>query len=91
MAIWRRVFSQAEITRIHALGRQGKTFTEELTAQARFTSIRVQGAQIVLAWEGAGTLQRSTDLVNWTDVTGARSPYQVPITPGGNLFFRVRQ
>ncbi len=38
-----------------------------------------------------GVLQFSTDLLNFTDVTGATSPYQVPPTAPAKLFFRSRR
>jgi hypothetical protein len=58
--------------------------------QARFTSIRIEGTEIVFEWTGQGTLQSSTDLKTWTDVTGATSPRRVTIQAGGHVFYRIR-
>ncbi len=50
-----------------------------------------QSAQgLKLSWIGSATLQQSSDLNHWADVTGAASPYAVPTT-GTSQFFRLRQ
>jgi hypothetical protein len=43
----------------------------------------------VLRWYGAGVLQISSDLNNWSDLPGAISPYTVSIS-GAKQFFRVK-
>lgn len=58
--------------------------------ESRFTSIRIEGAEIVFEWTGAGTLQSSTDLKTWTDVPGATSPRRVTIQAGAHVFYRIR-
>ncbi|MBI4664456.1 MAG: DNRLRE domain-containing protein [Verrucomicrobia bacterium] len=56
----------------------------------KFTSISRSGANIVLAWTGAGTLQ-SADAVTgpWTDVANAASPFNATLS-GAAKFFRFK-
>ncbi|MFN0125928.1 MAG: LamG-like jellyroll fold domain-containing protein [Verrucomicrobiales bacterium] len=53
--------------------------------------IQINGAIATISWNGAGLLQRSADLVTWTTVTGAASPYVITLTPGDPpSYFRQR-
>jgi hypothetical protein len=45
---------------------------------------------ITIAWDGAGGLQESTDLIHWTQVPNAASPYQAA-ADGQKKFYRVAQ
>lgn len=61
-------------------------------AAPEFTGLSATNGNFILNWSGAGTLQESTNLFNWTDVPGApASPFTLPIHSGTNaLFFRLR-
>jgi sugar lactone lactonase YvrE len=48
------------------------------------------GRNLTLQWFGTGSLQNSSDLENWSDVTGATSPYATTIGDI-NQFFRISQ
>jgi hypothetical protein len=51
----------------------------------------LEGANLVLSWEGGGALETTQDLEgSWSTIDGATSPHSVPAT-GGAAFFRVRQ
>lgn len=57
------------------------------TAEPSISIIRVGDA---IQIQFTGTLQSSTDLINFTDVPGATSPYTVPANAPARLFFRAR-
>ena len=54
------------------------------------TAAVVSGSNIIIQWSGGGVLQQSADLLMWTDVPGAASPYSAPIN-SPKRFFRVQQ
>jgi hypothetical protein len=51
--------------------------------EATFNPPTITGGQVNLSWEGTGTLQESTDLINWTGSANQANP-QV-ITPEGTI------
>lgn len=48
----------------------------------------VSGQNLTLRWMGAAVLQESSDLQDWSDMTGATSPYAVQTT-GPVKFYRL--
>jgi len=54
----------------------------------KFTSIKVQGGNVVIEFTGTGVQSANTVLGPWTDVTGS-SPLTVPVT-GGPKFYRFK-
>jgi hypothetical protein len=50
----------------------------------------LSGQTLTIQWTGGGTLQQSTNLVNWADVSGATSPY-TPSRTEQAQFYRVQQ
>ena len=57
----------------------------ELVVNATFSA-----GNLTMSWTGGGVLQESSDLVNWSVVPGAVSPFTVmPVSP--KKFYRVRQ
>lgn len=60
-----------------------------VTAQPEL-AIKVENGQVIITWEGGGTLESADALpaTEWTPVAGASSPY--PVTPAGTKFYRVR-
>ncbi|MBI2924685.1 MAG: hypothetical protein HYY24_03155 [Verrucomicrobia bacterium] len=59
--------------------------------EAKFKTPRLQGDKVTLEWTGSGLLQRSTNLKDWTDVTGATSGREVTVVPGDHVFYRIKQ
>ncbi|MBI2926125.1 MAG: LamG domain-containing protein [Verrucomicrobia bacterium] len=61
---------------------------------AKFTSIKVEGNEIVFNVDGTGTLQKSSNLAapngGWTDVGPASAQTRVTIQAGGIVFYRVK-
>ncbi|HEY1661012.1 MAG TPA: hypothetical protein VGI03_01215 [Verrucomicrobiae bacterium] len=51
------------------------------TVSPWFLSLGSSHQNLMLQWYGAGVLQSSTDLITWTDVTNASSPYNVAAQP----------
>jgi hypothetical protein len=53
----------------------------------------IQNGQVTITWTGAGTLEESTDLRNWTAVPGSPAgSYTVSVGAGsGSKFYRVKQ
>jgi hypothetical protein len=49
--------------------------------EATFDPPTISDGQVTLSWEGSGTLQETTDLINWTDSTNQANPQTV--TPEG--------
>jgi hypothetical protein len=49
------------------------------------------GNQIVITWQNGTTLQQA-DTINgqWSDVTGATSPYTIPTPTGASKFYRIK-
>jgi uncharacterized repeat protein (TIGR03803 family) len=70
----------------------GKLTSITFTYIPKITGIHVDEDQIEIRWVGSGTLQSSVSIKgSWSDIRGARSPYQTPLNGNGNgLFFRVR-
>jgi hypothetical protein len=58
-----------------------------------FGAPTVSGGQLTITWTGTGVLQESSDLKNWTDVSGQpTSPYTTPVTTGaGGKYYSIRQ
>ncbi len=64
------------------------TYYPTLAVQTRPTlSMSYSAGNLTLTF--TGTLQQSTDLKTWTDVTGS-SPMTVPVNTGAMLFFRAK-
>ncbi len=54
-------------------------------------SVRLDGSDLIVTWEGGGTLEMTTSLPGgWSTVEDATSPYSVPTT-GDAAYFRVMQ
>ena len=54
--------------------------------------ITKEPARLSISWDGCGTLEHSTDLLQWSDVLDLpASPYNVPAISEGSLFYRVRR
>ena len=51
----------------------------------------VSGGSITIQWSGVGVLQQSSDLVDWTDLPAATSPYTAQVSASPKKFYRVRQ
>jgi hypothetical protein len=59
-------------------------------APALALSIVRVGAQVDVFWSDAGAvLEESTDLINWTSVVGASSPYRATPGAGTAVFYRL--
>ena len=71
-----------EITSESAVPRQPR-LTSTLSTIGGVTSFTVQ-------WLGGGVLQESADLIQWSDVAGATSPFTTSAAPP-QKFYRVRQ
>jgi len=61
------------------------------TTAPKFGAPTRQGGNLVLTWDGTGTLQ-AADVVTgpWTDVANAKSPFTATVS-GGAKFYRVKQ
>jgi hypothetical protein len=54
-------------------------------------SISREGGKIVIRWSGGVPLQAADDVKGpWSEVTGAASPYMVPIPTGSKKFYRPK-
>ena len=63
-----------------------------LVPPPKFNSPVVGSGQVTITWTGGGTLQESTNLLNWTAVPGnPTSPYVVPVSLAPKKFYRVQQ
>ena len=51
----------------------------------------VSGGSITIQWSGGGVLQQSSDLVTWSDLPAATSPYTAQVSASPKKFYRVRQ
>jgi hypothetical protein len=63
------------------------------TLPAETFTFSQQSGGPVLNWPGNWVLQTNSVLDNsapWGDLPGATSPYTIPVSPQGNLFFRIR-
>jgi YD repeat-containing protein len=48
------------------------------------------GSELELTWDLGGRLQEATDPAGpWSEITGAKSPYQVDASRGGEKFYRI--
>lgn len=55
-------------------------------------AVTTTGGKIQITWtESGATLQQSTDLKTWTDVTGATSPYVPTISGTTAMFYRLKE
>jgi hypothetical protein len=55
-------------------------------------AIEVSGENVQITWSQSGlVLQESTDMVVWTDVAGASSPYSPTLAAGESRFYRLKQ
>ena len=63
----------------------------QISTAPEFTSIKVEGNNILLQWKGGGTLQRANRLTGtWLNVAGAKSPFAVvPSEP--SRYYRIEQ
>jgi hypothetical protein len=52
-------------------------------------SISTGATTATVIWTGFGMLQESTDLVTWTDLPNASTPYTAPLA-GPKRFYRLR-
>ena len=58
----------------------------------KFSSPIVSAGKITITWTGSGTLQESTDLSNWSPVSGnPASGFQVTPAAGEHKFYRLQQ
>ena len=58
----------------------------------KFDSVIVSAGKVTITWTGSGTLQESTDLSNWSPVSGnPPSGFQVTPAPGEHKFYRLQQ
>ena len=66
--------------------------TAVLSFQGKFLPTVISGGNIVFSWSGGGTLQSASAVTGpWADVSGAGSgPFSVPISAGGQKFYRLR-
>ena len=64
--------------------------TTAVTVAPLLVNSSKNGQNLTLNWLGTGALQQSPDLHNWSTLTGATSPYKVPIGTT-NQFFRISQ
>jgi hypothetical protein len=68
----------------------GAPATLAVAALRPVLSVGFSPANLSFSWSAGGVLQQSTDLINWTDVPGATSPF--PVIPiGSNMFYRISQ
>jgi hypothetical protein len=67
------------------------TLTNETTAPSRPTLSATAGPNtLTLQWTGGGVLQQSTDMIHWSAVPNAASPFNLNPTLGPSLkFYRV--
>jgi hypothetical protein len=64
---------------------------QQLTPDDRLLHFRQEGANLILSWEGALTLQSSSQVSGpYSDVQGASNPYTNSISGNTNGFFRLR-
>lgn len=64
-----------------------------VNAPAQFTQFSIQNGQLTMSWSGGGVLEESTDLKNWTPVSGAPAgTYTIAVgTAAGAKFYRTKQ
>jgi len=60
------------------------------TVSPVLVSLSLANQNATLQWFGTGVLQQTSDLRNWSDVSGATTPYTIPMS-GTNQFFRITQ
>jgi hypothetical protein len=53
--------------------------------------IRLSQSGVVIFWHNLWALQRSDDLMAWTEVAGAISPFTVPLGTSSGRFWRLRR
>lgn len=51
--------------------------------------VALDGANVVISWEGTATLEESSNLVDWGEVSGASSPYSAPADSVAYKFYRL--
>jgi hypothetical protein len=61
-----------------------------VTVSPLVASLSYANQNVTLQWFGTGIPQVSSDLMNWSGVSGATSPYTVPMS-STNQFFRISQ
>lgn len=58
----------------------------------KFTGVSVANGQLTITWTGTGVLEESSNLQNWTPVSGQPAgTYTVPVAATGSRFFRLKQ
>ncbi len=71
------------------LGTGGLTVTSDDPVELSNLTVTIEDTDVFVRWTGCGVLQWSSDLLNWTELPGATSPYNTPFTPG-KKFWRLR-
>lgn len=56
----------------------------------RRVSAGISGGQLVLRWNGGAVLQGSANLIHWTNLPAATSPFSPPLN-APKMFFRIQQ
>jgi hypothetical protein len=55
-------------------------------------SVGTSGGSLELSWDQPGVvLQESTDLINWTDLSSATSPFMPDTTANSGAYYRLKQ
>jgi hypothetical protein len=65
-------------------------YTGVFVTAPNYITIGRSGSDVVLTWHSGILLEASSVTGPWTAVSGATSPYSVPVTAGGVQFFRVQ-
>jgi hypothetical protein len=65
-------------------------YTGVFVTAPNYITIGRSGSDVVLTWHSGILLEASSVTGPWTAVSGATSPYSVPVTSGGVQFFRVQ-
>jgi len=69
-----------------------RTYAEGVAPSGFSLGIQNSGGIIRITWtEPGAVLQRSTDLVAWTDLLTAVSPHTVTVVPGTAAFYRLKK
>jgi hypothetical protein len=93
LAIWNRALPADEIAKVYAAGKAGKALTtvvltKPVTVPPTLSAVK-ETAGLTITY--TGTLQSADTITGqWSDVTGAASPYVAPVT-GAQKYFRTKQ
>jgi hypothetical protein len=94
LGVWQRTLTPLEVSGIYLAGASNSvSFAPAINSIVRvpLTIQRVSG-QLQISWPGgAGTLQASTNVTGtYTNVTGASSPYTVPVPLSSQSYYRLK-